>query len=188
MIWLFFKNFDRICGRIGTVPPFQWYVDDQQQQDVTIIMKNIGLDDGDTEGISFTLSGISLSRIPPSHPAIGQLSSEYVGECLSQSYPAKHDAAIENVDLNSRWMQRLLIDSQPGGKRSEIVIHTASMSFMPSSKLVAKASEKISQEGILADNTTAVASTTTSTPVTTKPTKLVFYSPLYLIFRRLKLI
>lgn len=50
-------NFDRICGRVGSVPTYQWYVDEQNPEDVTIIMKNIGLNDGHSEGISFTLSG-----------------------------------------------------------------------------------------------------------------------------------
>lgn len=49
----------RICGQVGTVPPFQWFVDDlQHPEDVSIIMKNIGLNDGADEGIGFTLSGI----------------------------------------------------------------------------------------------------------------------------------
>ena len=55
-----FLNKKRICGHIGTVPPFQWYTDDQQPEDVTIIMKNIGLNDGNSEGLSFTLSGNNL--------------------------------------------------------------------------------------------------------------------------------
>jgi hypothetical protein len=49
--------FRRICGHIGTVPPFQWYVDEHEPEEVTIIMKNIGLNDGRDEGLSFTLSG-----------------------------------------------------------------------------------------------------------------------------------
>lgn len=55
-IYLFFFYF-RICGNVGSVPAFHWYVDEQQPEDVTIIMKNIGLNDGNYEGISFTLSG-----------------------------------------------------------------------------------------------------------------------------------
>jgi hypothetical protein len=43
------------------VPPFQWFVDDlQHPEDVSIIMKNIGLNDGADEGIGFTLSGTLL--------------------------------------------------------------------------------------------------------------------------------
>lgn len=47
----------RICGRIGTVPPFQWHVDDQQSENVTIHLRHIGINDGDSEGLSFTLTG-----------------------------------------------------------------------------------------------------------------------------------
>ena len=47
----------RICGRIGTVPPFQWHVDDRQPENVTISLKHIGLNDGKSEGLSFTLTG-----------------------------------------------------------------------------------------------------------------------------------
>jgi hypothetical protein len=46
----------RICGRINSVPPFQWYVEDQEPE-VTINLKHVGLDDGYSEGLSFTLSG-----------------------------------------------------------------------------------------------------------------------------------
>lgn len=48
---------NRICGRIGTAPPLHWYIDDQQPEDVTIVMENIGLDDGRAEGFSFSLQG-----------------------------------------------------------------------------------------------------------------------------------
>lgn len=54
-----YKN--RICGELGTLPPFQWYVDNTKyppsDADVSVIMKNIGLNDGKDEGIAFTLSG-----------------------------------------------------------------------------------------------------------------------------------
>jgi hypothetical protein len=46
----------RICGRIGTVPPFQWHVD-EHPENVTITLKHIGLNDGMSEGLSFTLTG-----------------------------------------------------------------------------------------------------------------------------------
>lgn len=45
----------RICGRIGTVPPFQWYVDEQKPVDVTVFMQSIGLNDSRSEGLSFSL-------------------------------------------------------------------------------------------------------------------------------------
>jgi hypothetical protein len=51
----------RICGRIGDAPPFQWYVDAAHQSsgnDVTAVtMKNMGINDGYNEGLSFTLQG-----------------------------------------------------------------------------------------------------------------------------------
>jgi hypothetical protein len=53
----------RICGRVHTVPAFQWYVDNQQPEDVTIILKHVGLNDGYSEGLAFTLSGQSANLI-----------------------------------------------------------------------------------------------------------------------------
>lgn len=93
---------------------------------------------------------------------------------------------MENLDLYSRWMHRLLLDSTPGGRHSEIVIHTASMAFMPSSKLSAKASEKISEDLGQAESTSSTTAATSDK--NKKPTKITFYSPLYLIFRKLNLI
>lgn len=55
MLMLNFR--DRICGRIDTVPPFQWYVDDQEPEDVTISLKHNGLKDGYSEGLGFSLLG-----------------------------------------------------------------------------------------------------------------------------------
>ena len=53
-----FNPFDRICGSIASVPPFSWMVDQlHNPEDVVVIMKNIGLDDGQSEGLSFTVSG-----------------------------------------------------------------------------------------------------------------------------------
>jgi hypothetical protein len=53
------NDFLRICGRLETVPTFQWYVEDQQPENVTISLKHVGLNDGYWEGLSFTLSGES---------------------------------------------------------------------------------------------------------------------------------
>ena len=50
-------TFIRICGRINSVPPFHWYVENQEPE-VTINLKHVGLNDGYSEGLSFTLSGI----------------------------------------------------------------------------------------------------------------------------------
>ena len=47
----------RICGRVHTVPAFQFYVDNAHQEDISIILKHVGLNDGYSEGLSFTLSG-----------------------------------------------------------------------------------------------------------------------------------
>jgi len=51
----------RICGRIDSLPAFHWYVEDQKPGDVSITMKNIGINDGFCEGMSFTLQGESYS-------------------------------------------------------------------------------------------------------------------------------
>lgn len=52
----------RICGRIGDVRPFQWYVDNHQPENVTIIMENTGIGDGKPEGLSFTLQGNTILK------------------------------------------------------------------------------------------------------------------------------
>lgn len=163
----------KICGHIGTVSPFQWYTDDQQPEDVTIIMKNIGLNDGNSEGLSFTLSGECLTK-------------ENNNEKKFNSSGVR-DVAMENIETNSRWMYRLLMDSAtPGSRQSQVILYTASMSLQPNSKLSAKASEKISQDF---GQATAASSTSIDDTSTAKPAnKITFYSPLYLIFRKLNLI
>jgi len=51
----------RICGHIGDVPAFWWYVDAYQPESgVTVVtMKNLGINDGFSEGLSFTLQGVT---------------------------------------------------------------------------------------------------------------------------------
>jgi hypothetical protein len=53
--FLYWHN--RICGRVNNVPAFQWYIEDQQPENVTITLKHNGLNDGFSEGLGFTLSG-----------------------------------------------------------------------------------------------------------------------------------
>jgi len=49
---------DRICGSLESVPPFTWMVDQSQTpEEVNIVMKNIGLNDGQSEGLGFSVSG-----------------------------------------------------------------------------------------------------------------------------------
>jgi hypothetical protein len=95
---------------------------------------------------------------------------------------------MENIETNSRWMYRLLMDSAtPGSRQSQVILHTASMSFRPNSKLSAKASEKISQD--LGQATASSSDSSADSSTTVKPSnKITFYSPLYLIFRKLNLI
>ncbi|EFX80455.1 hypothetical protein DAPPUDRAFT_224770 [Daphnia pulex] len=83
----------KLCGRIGTVPPFQWYVDDQKLEDVSIVMENIGLNDGRSEGLSFSLQS----------------------ECI-QIRPdiKKIDVDIENYWSTTRWVNRLREESVKG--------------------------------------------------------------------------
>ncbi|KAK4004143.1 hypothetical protein OUZ56_005888 [Daphnia magna] len=80
-----FMNQTRLCGRIDSIPPYHWYVDDQQPNDVTITMKNIGINDGYSEGLSFTLQG----------------------ECLPIER-GSFDVDKENVESNANWMDRLI--------------------------------------------------------------------------------
>ena len=56
---MFILGYNRICGRIGDVPPLQWQVENQQPETVTISMRNIGLDDDKSAGLSFTLQGLA---------------------------------------------------------------------------------------------------------------------------------
>ncbi|XP_032786140.2 uncharacterized protein LOC116923732 [Daphnia magna] len=51
----------KICGRVNFVPALQWYVEDQQLE-VTVHLKHVGLDDGYSEGLAFTLSGECLNE------------------------------------------------------------------------------------------------------------------------------
>ncbi|KAI9554664.1 hypothetical protein GHT06_019937 [Daphnia sinensis] len=80
-----FMNQTRLCGRIDSIPPYHWYIDDQQPSDVTITMKNIGINDGYSEGLSFTLQG----------------------ECLPIER-GTFDVDKENVESNANWMDRLV--------------------------------------------------------------------------------
>lgn len=128
------------------------------------------------------------------------------GECLSAA--VKKDVTIGNVDFSSRWMQTVLSESDHD-KPSGVNLYAASMAFMPNSKLSASASEKISNDLIQAipldkdspmeagsDDVVTVSSAPVKTssekkPVITlekKPSKITFYSPLYLLFRRLNLL
>ncbi len=78
---------NRICGRIETVPPFQWYVEDQHPEDVSIVLKHAGLNDGYWEGLSFTLSG----------------------ECLPNDSNMTSSLALKSY---SNWMDNLTKESQ----------------------------------------------------------------------------
>ncbi|XP_046453639.1 uncharacterized protein LOC124201191 [Daphnia pulex] len=79
----------KICGRIGDVPPFQWYVDNHQPKDVTIIMDNTGIGDGNPEGLSFTLQG----------------------ECVNDKMIGVRK---ENVRFSRRWINRQIEDFEAG--------------------------------------------------------------------------
>ncbi|XP_046640202.1 uncharacterized protein LOC124321711 [Daphnia pulicaria] len=79
----------KICGRIGDVPPFQWYVDNHQPKDVTIIMDNTGIGDGNPESLSFTLQG----------------------ECVNDK---KIGVRKENVRFSRRWINRQIEDFEAG--------------------------------------------------------------------------
>ncbi|KAK4004147.1 hypothetical protein OUZ56_005892 [Daphnia magna] len=90
----------KICGRVNYIQPYYWYVEDQKPETVTITMKNIGLNDGFSEGFSFTLSG----------------------ECLPIEIGIKKfDVNKENAGSNSRWMYRLLSDSAVSGVPTVVI-------------------------------------------------------------------
>ncbi|XP_057374926.1 mucin-5AC-like [Daphnia carinata] len=83
----------KICGRIGIAAPLHWYVEDQQSEEVTIVMENIGLDDGRSEGFSFSLQGECITNKPDK---------------------AKLDVDVENFWSHNRWMNRLSEDFRTG--------------------------------------------------------------------------
>ncbi|XP_032786141.2 uncharacterized protein LOC116923733 [Daphnia magna] len=82
-----FMKETKICGRIETLPPFQWYVEDQQPDDVSIVLKHAGLNDGYWEGLSFTLSG----------------------ECLPNDSNMTSSQALKTYNS---WMQKILKESE----------------------------------------------------------------------------
>uniref|UniRef100_A0A0P5JVM9 Uncharacterized protein n=1 Tax=Daphnia magna TaxID=35525 RepID=A0A0P5JVM9_9CRUS len=137
----------KICGRIGDVPPLQWYVDTQQQENVTIIMENIGLDDGHPEGLSFTLQG----------------------ECID----GEADEEITNVDkenerLKRRWMKRLVEDFERGeGPRVVKLAHPKRRTTtLPSTEPVSS-TEATTTDHPVTTTTDHPVTTTTDHPTTT---------------------
>ncbi|XP_046441852.1 uncharacterized protein LOC124192539 [Daphnia pulex] len=87
----------RICGHyVGDVPAFHWYVDAYQpENEVTVVtMKNLGINDGFSEGLSFTLQG----------------------ECAEEesSYARTTTVNKKNARLNRRWMNRVMEDYLAG--------------------------------------------------------------------------
>jgi hypothetical protein len=42
---------------------FQWYVENQQPENVTITLRHAGLNDGFAEGLGFTLSGEKQTQL-----------------------------------------------------------------------------------------------------------------------------
>ena len=46
-----------MCGEIGTLPEFKWLDYGDEEDQVNVIMKNIGMNDGKPEGMSFNISG-----------------------------------------------------------------------------------------------------------------------------------
>ncbi|XP_046653352.1 uncharacterized protein LOC124344005 [Daphnia pulicaria] len=86
----------RICGHVGDVPSFHWYVDAYQpENEVTVVtMKNLGINDGFSEGLSFTLQG----------------------ECAEEEWSYARTTTVnkENARLNRRWMNRVMEDYLAG--------------------------------------------------------------------------
>ncbi|XP_046452601.1 uncharacterized protein LOC124200420 isoform X2 [Daphnia pulex] len=94
-----FMNETKICGRIDSIPAFHWYVEDQQPNDVSIMMKNIGINDGFSEGLAFTLQG----------------------ECLPIER-GTFDVGQENREAYTNWMDRLLTEASTKGHGATISI------------------------------------------------------------------
>jgi len=107
----------KICGSLESVPPFTWMVDQSQTpEEVNIVMKNIGLNDGQSEGLGFSVSG----------------------ECLNDVVKSA-DVSTTNLELSSQWLQ----DIQQLQDVKDITLYSH-MSLLPASKLSAVANEKIS--------------------------------------------
>ena len=54
----------RVCGDIDSLQDYHWYVDQlQRQEDVSITMKSVGINDGRPEGMSFNISGMSFDTV-----------------------------------------------------------------------------------------------------------------------------
>ncbi|KAI9554663.1 hypothetical protein GHT06_019936 [Daphnia sinensis] len=96
----------KICGRVDTVPPFQWYVDEQEPEDVTISLKHNGLNDGYSEGLGFSLKG----------------------ECLPNDFDMTRGKASKSY---SSWLQQLYRDSATYGFPT-VVIPGFSLANIPS--------------------------------------------------------
>lgn len=101
-----FMKQTKICGRVDTVPPFQWYVDDQEPEDVTISLKHNGLNDGYSEGLGFSLKG----------------------ECLPKDFDMTRGKALKSY---SSWLQQLYRDSATYGFPT-VVIPGFSLANTPS--------------------------------------------------------
>lgn len=113
-----FSHSKRICGRIGIAPPLHWYVEEQQSEDVTIVMENVGLDDGRSEGFSFSLQGECANQIRSGQIKwlFISISNHFVGECISNKADktTKLDVDVENFWSHNRWMNRLSEDFLTG--------------------------------------------------------------------------
>ena len=95
----------RICGRVNNVPAFQWYIEDQQPENVTITLKHNGLNDGFSEGLGFTLSGGVGSCFCFGNDKLNTRPVTCkIGECL----PDESDLTISKaVRSYQNWLEQL---------------------------------------------------------------------------------
>ncbi|KAK4004152.1 hypothetical protein OUZ56_005897 [Daphnia magna] len=142
-----FMKRSKICGRIGNIPPFHWYFDSQQaEKNVSIIMKNMAINDGYSEGVSFSLQG----------------------ECLPEKTSVKKmNVGKENDRFRARWMSRLLEDFETGeGPRLIQASHTTTR--RPSTTLRVRPSTTVRPSTPRRPSTTVRPSTTRRPSSTTK--------------------
>lgn len=111
---------ERICGRIDSIQSYHWYVEDQQPNAVTITMKNIGINDGYSEGLSFTLQGESHERFNEEYDVNVKTVQ---GECLPIER-GTFDVDKENFESNANWMDRLAKESATTGYGATLAVHS----------------------------------------------------------------
>lgn len=176
----------KLCGPIGSAPAFQWHVDQDSRQpneEVSIIMKSIGLNDGHAEGVAFSIKGECLQK-----------------ETNRTTDEGPDGTLVKNLELSTQWMTDILAqssvptDSRKKGKLGVIRLYAANMSLAPVSKLSSSAAaDEATDKVSVVEHFSAHSSAPHAVlePILDagddpglKPNNVVLYSPLFLLFKR----